>query len=140
MLNSTKRVEKCAKRYCGRLKRETHKIRKNMYRDARKKGINIPKMSKEEIDKGDKLNHEHCMATYCNPECKGTIFENGKNITKETLRIPYQEERRKQLTKQRRNLFGKRVNVLKNNFYINISKEDIEKYKKNGAISGCLYN
>jgi len=140
MFNSTRRIKKCDKNYCDKIKKETYKIRKNMYKDAKKKGINIPKMTKEDIDKGDKLNHEQCMAISCNPGCKGTIFENGKSITKERLRIPYQEERRKNLSKQRRKLFGKRLTVLQNNFYEKYSKKEIEKYKKNGAISGCLYH
>jgi len=141
MLNTKRRIETCSKKYCGRLRRETQKFRKNMYKKARQQGINIPKLSKKEIDKGDKMNHEHCIATWCNPGCKGTIFEDGKTITKERLRIPYQEEHRKNLSKTRRKLFGKRVTVLQNDFYEKHSKKEIDKYKKMGAISGCTeYN
>ncbi len=50
-----------------------------------------------------------------------------------------QEERRKQLSKTRRALFGKRISVLNNDFYEKHSAQEIEKYKKNGAISGCFY-
>lgn len=139
MSTTTRSVEQCAKKYCGKLRRETLKFRKNMYKDSKKMGIKLPKLSKKEIETGDKLNHEACMAQWCNPGCKGTIFENGKTITKERLRIPYQEERRKQLSKTRRALFGKRISVLNNDFYEKHSAQEIEKYKKNGAISGCFY-
>ena len=138
MLN-TRKVDKCAKKYCAKLKRETIKLRKNMYNNANKKGIKIHRLSKKEIDIFDKKDDAACMAQWCNPGCKGTIFENGKNLTKEPLRIPYQEEIRKKLSKQRRELFGKKESILKDDFYEKLSDEGVAKSKKRGAISGCLY-
>lgn len=87
---------------------------------------------------------ESCRKSYCNPGCKGTLFESGKKLSKSF---------RKNLTRKmgknaksmfgyfdqtRKNLFKGRNTVLKNDFYEGLPSKKIAYAKKKGAISGCV--
>jgi hypothetical protein len=88
---------------------------------------------------------------YCNPGCKGTIYQDGKFTHKDledlVKRNPFsaewtKEDRKKVMAiyrKQRIKMFGKtkKRSVLKNNFYEDFSERCVAKLKKQGAISGC---
>jgi hypothetical protein len=91
-----------------------------------------------------------CKDVYCNPYCKKTIFENGKKISNKTFKN-YKKTLQYYLTKkisdrtlmkefktEKRRIFGKKENVLKDNFYEKINPVNIKKMKKVGAISGCI--
>ena len=84
---------------------------------------------------------EKCESKYCNPKCKGTIFEPGKNIPKE-IKNEYKNMNFliKNQMQTRKKIFGKKTNVLKNDFYEKLSKKNVKSLKKNGAISGCIRN
>jgi len=83
---------------------------------------------------------------FCNPTCKGTVFEPGdpnklsptfiKELIKEAKRrfrkntIPIELERRKEI-------FGKNKNVLEGNFYKGLNAKTRKRLRASGAISGC---
>ena len=56
----------------------------------------------------EKINRESCDKIYCNPGCKGTIFENNPKYP------------------------------IENDFYTKLSKKYAEKIRKDGAVSGCM--
>lgn len=66
------------------------------------------KYSKDHKKETEKLNRETCDKIYCNPGCKGMIFENNPEYP------------------------------LENNFHTKLPKTYIEKIRKEGAISGCI--
>ena len=99
------------------------------------KNMNRKKLKKKRIDDYRK--------TMCNPTCKNTLFESGdpnqlppsfikelKKITKTKDAVEYQLALRKEI-------FGKKNNVLKNGFYEKLDKETVNNLKKRGATSGC---
>lgn len=66
------------------------------------------KYTKDDKEKIEKINKETCDTIYCNPGCKGMIFENNPEYP------------------------------LENNFHTKLPKTYIEKIRKEGAISGCI--
>jgi hypothetical protein len=103
-----------------------------------------PKMKflphKKQTKKQKKYALDVCMRGYCNPHCKGTIFEEGapNKLPDELLKrnkkfpslVPF-------MKKTRKDIFNKKTNVLKDGFYEGLSPEKIKEYKKMGATSGC---
>jgi hypothetical protein len=89
--------------------------------------------------KFEKNTKKRCKKAFCNPKCKGTIFQNvefPKEIEKE-----YQKEKDcKQIIPMfkiaRESLFRGKKTILKDSFYENL--KDTNKIKKKGAISGCV--
>jgi hypothetical protein len=85
-----------------------------------------------------KIQNENDINTFCNPGCKDTILEPGDKLPKkihETYKdnkalLDFFEMRRKEI-------FGKKTDVLKENFYGKASKKYVEEIKKDGAISLC---
>jgi hypothetical protein len=99
------------------------------------KNMNLKKLKKKRI--------QDYRNTMCNPTCKGTLFESGdadklppsflkelKKITKTKDAVDYQLGLRKEI-------FGKKNNVLKNGFYEKLDAETVNNLKKRGATSGC---
>jgi len=88
------RMEQCVKKICGKkyLKKqeafvnkmfdELSKFSKNKNYTLKLKK-NYMKKIKETFKKNRKTTIEQCKRAYCNPECKGTIFEKGKSAPKE---------------------------------------------------------
>ena len=114
--------------------------------------ILISHLYKEVIHSKSVKNHRlrGCKDVYCNPYCKKTIYENGKKISNKTFK-KYKKTLQYYLTKkisdrnlmkalktEKRRIFGKKENVLKDNFYEKINSVNIKKMKKVGAISGCI--
>ena len=101
------------------------------------------KESKKEKQKTKKLRIDVCKKTYCNVDCKNTIFEKGN-----TLSDGFINNLKKKKTNsiidlhqnQRKQIFGNKTDVLKDNFYEKLSKKTITQLKKEGAISGCFRN
>ena len=142
--NTTKKVEHCKKTFCPKMlirQRKTLKKIGNTFAKAFKgkplKGmnsmLNTPKMRKKMLDS--------CVKGYCNPSCKNTMFEAGKDFPK-----PLEKELKGQkrgdevlniIKRMRKSIFGKKNTVLKNDFYNGISKKNTKRLKKDGAISGC---
>jgi hypothetical protein len=82
----------------------------------------------------DKIN----KTIYCNVGCKGTILEPGEKISS-TLAEKYKDNKEllKFFENQRKNIFGEKTDVLKDNFYEKAPKKLVEEIKKDGAISLC---
>jgi hypothetical protein len=82
----------------------------------------------------DKIN----KTIYCNVGCKGTILEPGEKISS-TLAEKYKDSKEllKLFENQRKNIFGEKTDVLKDNFYEKAPKKMVEEIKKDGAISLC---
>jgi hypothetical protein len=78
---------------------------------------------------------------YCNVECKGTILEAGKELSDTMLNNVKDKKLRKMMKPlfeaQRKKIFGKKTNVLKDNFYEKLSASLVESMKTDGALSGC---
>lgn len=78
-----------------------------------------------------------CMDIFCNPGCKDTLFESGtkmpKSIKNRTKKIWL-----KYINETRNKRFGNKTNVLVDDFYEKLKPYEVAKYKKDGAISGCL--
>lgn len=97
--------------------------------------------SKKGKQKTIKTTKEMCSDSFCNIGCKGTIFEPGTKVPdslfqKQKFKDPKFKKIFKTLINQTRaNIFGKKTNVLKDNFYEKII--DLDNIKKKGAISGC---
>ena len=103
----------------------------------------------------DSVYIEKCINTYCNPNnCKNTVFEAGSKIPNsifvklkaELEANPYIKKKdipkmikntKKTMIEMRKSLFKNKTNVIKNNFYENLSSTDVKQMKKEGAISGC---
>jgi hypothetical protein len=96
----------------------------------------IKKMkSKKSRDKIKKRLTQKCKESYCNAGCKGTIFAEVKKPLAKKKPVNgwlCDEACRKS------NIFGKKLTVLKDNFYEKL--KNVEDLKKKGAISGCVYN
>ena len=94
-----------------------------------------PKLTKKDI--------EVCRRAYCNPECKTTLFESGKefpNALKKdiTKRLGKNAKMMLKFVKMtRKNIFRGKTSVLQNDFYEKIPSRNISKAKSEGALSGC---
>lgn len=96
----------------------------------------------------DKETAEECNRVYCNPKCKNTIFESGKELSEgfrkkiiKTQKKSSKKDREKwfkNLEERHRKIHGDKENVLLDGFYEGFSKKEIEKRRKNGAISSCI--
>jgi len=91
-------------------------------------------VDKKALAFADKIN----KTIYCNVGCKGTMLEPGEKISS-TLAEKYKDN--KELLKffedTRKKTFGKKTDVLKDNFYEKAPKKMVEEIKKDGAISLC---
>ncbi len=102
-----------------------------------KKLMNNAKYEKKMLDA--------CVKGYCNPSCKDTIFEEGAELPKSLVQQLKKNSKKEKDYKQilhflqqtRKNLFGKKKNILANSFYEKLSKKQVKKLIKEGAISGC---
>ena len=66
------------------------------------------KYAKDDKEKIEKINRETCNTIYCNPECKGMIFENNPEYP------------------------------LVDGFYTKLPSAYVKKIRKEGAISACI--
>lgn len=102
-----------------------------------KKIMNNAKYEKKMLDE--------CVKGYCNPSCKGTIFEAGSDLPKSLVQKLKKDLKTKKnfdmvvkiLKQTRKNVFGKKKNVLVNSFYENLPKKQVDRLIKDGALSGC---
>jgi hypothetical protein len=89
-----------------------------------------------------------CEKTYMNPGCKDTMFEDGpanklpKSSDSLIKKIMKKDKKfakifLNELKKERKELFGKRKTILKDNFYYKLSNKTVRNLKKKGATSGC---
>jgi hypothetical protein len=135
--NLKKTVVKQQKTKQGEVMRET--MKKGLEKIIKRRQTLTKKLNSKE---SKKKTLEGCKNTYCNIGCKGTMFESGSEVPKEL----YAKLKNKELAEafkplyetQRKNLFGKKTNVLNDNFYEKISPAMVKQMKKDGALSGCV--
>jgi len=85
---------------------------------------------------------DDCKRAYCNIGCKGTMFESGSEVPKEVYNNikdnKLAEAIKPMFELKRKQIFGKKTNVLNDNFYEKINPSLVKKMKKDGALSGCV--
>ena len=88
-----------------------------------------------------KIMTDSCIQNYCNKGCLGTIFEKGDpSILPTAIHKKYKGNKSllDSLTQTRKSLFGKKENILEDDFYEKMEKKLKNKLQKEGAISGCV--
>ena len=78
---------------------------------------------------------KQCKKGYCNPTCKGTIFQKGKNFPK-NVKAP-SPVILSIIQGMRKSIFKNKTSVLNKNFYEKLNKKNVTCAKKRGATSGC---
>jgi len=100
---------------------------------------------KKRLQKGK----EDYRQVFCNPTCKATLFETGDPDRLSPALIKALKKELKETDtpfvakfweKQRKELFGKDKNVLKDGFYKDIDETIVKRLRNRGAISGCYQN
>jgi ribosomal protein S13 len=98
-----------------------------------------------------------CKERYCNPECKHTSFETGKEISEsyrktirklsqtlrkgkknKSVRMFSQKNMMKDFEESFRDIHGNRENVLRDGFYEELPPKKVAYLRKRGAVSGCI--
>ena len=135
----TKNAEKLIKDMINHFAKKSDKTRvKNTILTSTRKTLSKLKTKKEQ----DKM-LKTCKKTFCNPPCKGTIFQDDK-LPQEVLDDINNNKDLKDKDKKmviemvkntRKNIFKNKKTVLKDGFYEEL--ENVDKLKKEGATSGC---
>ena len=111
------------------------KIYKRQFKVAKLKIKEIKDKLKSKTFKEESM--KLCKDSFCNPGCKGTIFQNNKFPNELVDKFSKQKDGEitlKFLKQMRKNLFREKKTILKNGFY---EKLNVKKLKKQGALSGC---
>jgi outer membrane protein OmpA-like peptidoglycan-associated protein len=156
---STSNINKCKNTFCKEYYKKMIEIstiiikvvlekKKDKYKELDKVKLKIEKEKDKLIIKElkDKLKSKNfkeevmeiCKNSFCNPKCKGTIFQNNKfpdELTDKYKKEKYGDDVLKELIKFRKTIFKNKKSVLKDDFYEKL--KNISKLKKKGAISGC---
>ena len=136
--NMKKKLDKQMKQK-NRTKEEEDKL------DLAKKFYNsfIKNIKKENTTKSIKKKEKElmklCTKSFCNPECKETIFDESttelpKHLIKQFKDSP---ESLKIFTNIKKELFQGKKTILKDGFYEGLKSKTVKKLKSEGAISGC---
>ena len=130
-------VNTCSKQFCRKFfiprgEQWTRKLLKTINKKA--KTFKYTKKQKQELEKTCKLH-------YCNPACKGTIFQKGKNMPDLVETKQLKGKNKKFLNtfsrKMRKNIFKGKTNVLKDGFYEKLPLKTRKLIREKGALSGC---
>lgn len=153
-VNIDKSIKKCENTFCKEYFKKQIQLSKDLIKMMKNKSMKMKikdKNKKEKINlllkesqeklKSKKFKEDslkECKNGFCNPGCKGTIFQNGK-FPKELVN-KYSKEKHgnvtiKFLKSLRESLFKDKKSILKNDFYEEFKNKD--KLKKKGAVSGC---
>jgi hypothetical protein len=113
---------------------QAKKTRKN--KKALQEAAKLLKKSKSPryLEKQRKQLEKEVVKGFCNPGCKGTIFEEGDP---NSLPTGLPKKNRESLRILRKGIFQNKTNVLQNDFYKHWKKSHIDTLKQAGAISGC---
>jgi len=137
-MNTRKNSKTCEKTFCPAfVKRQKNTMKRITAKLGSKlKGFKIPTGKKME-----KEMNEQCIKGYCNPSCKGTLYESGSALPK-SLTAEIKKKKSGDLLLGivkgvRKQIFGKKTSVLKGDFYEKIPSKKLSELKKQGAISGC---
>ena len=144
-------IKKCEKTFCKEYYKQVKKISETIVKlTVEKKCKNMDVKNTKEVklkikEIKDKLNSKkfkeelmkQCKDSFCNPGCKGTIFQNNKfpkELVDKLSKHKDGEMALKLLKRMRKSLFKGKKTILKNEFY---EKLNVKKLKKKGAVSGC---
>jgi len=95
--------------------------------------------SKTKLKYDEKTMMESCAKTFCNPDCKETVFdESTKHLPKDLL-VKYKDNNimLNVFRKLKKDIFKGKKNILTDSFYNDLSRKTVKNIKKKGAISGC---
>jgi hypothetical protein len=141
-------MERCESEYCG----------KTFEKGSDKMAVKVAKklgLPKESVDgmlkklrskESRATSKKECIKAHCNPDCKNTIFQAGKEIPSSVYMNASKKMKGKEkgvallksiLTLTRKRMFGNKTNVLKNSFYNKLPANNVTRAKKQGALSGC---
>jgi len=149
-MSSIAEIKNCENKFCKEYYKSVKKLSeisiKLLVEQFKKKDVKITKEHKLKIKEiKDKIKTKEfkeesmklCKDSFCNPGCKGTIFQDNK-FPQELVNKYIKQKNGKQiiklLKKFRKDLFGEKKTILKKGFY---EKLNVKKLKKKGAISGC---
>lgn len=119
----------------SKLKKKSNNTKKNKTKGEKELfKIFTKKITQKEKKKSLEDSRKVCKELYCNIGCKDTLLEpnslSKKYIKDNKIIIDFMKEERKKI-------FGKKTNVLYDNFYNKLSKKTSNKLRKKGAISMC---
>ncbi len=134
MAKTRKNVAACVKRVCPYAAKQMEKQKRDVLKNIKNKN---EKAFLGAFVKSLKYTDEMCAKEYCNPGCKATIYEPGKNLSKNYIKGMKFPMLANTVKKIRKGIFGKKTNVLVNDFYEGLPAANVKKYKNHGAISGC---
>lgn len=130
-------ADTCSKQFCrGFLipkgEQWTRKLLKKI--NTKAKTFKYTAKQKKDLEAGCKLH-------YCNPDCKGTIFQKGKKMPVLVEAKPFKGSNKKFLMNLSRNMrkkiFKGKTNVLKNGMYEKLPLKTRKLLQEKGALSGC---
>ena len=140
-------MERCESEFCGKT------FQQGSDRMAVKFGkkLGLPKQSIDDMlkklrSKKSRANSKkECIKGYCNPDCKNTLFQAGKempssvfaNASKKGIKGKGVAVVKSFLTLTRKRMFGNKTDVLKNSFYNKLPAKNVTRARKQGALSGC---
>jgi hypothetical protein len=124
------RRKKHIRRFTAKL---AHKIK-----NKNKRNIFIKDVENNHITR-DKEFTKQCERIYCNPTCKDTMFQSGRHLpTRLDKELRNSSPATAKVVKQmRREMFGKKTNVLRDGFYERLPDKDVNNVRAKGAQSGC---
>lgn len=133
-----KRLDKLMK-IKNRTKEEDAKLdlAKKFYNNLTK---NIKKENtKTSMKKKEKELMDLCTKSFCNPECKETIFDESTTELPKHLMKQFKDspESLKIFKDMKKDLFKGKKTILKDGFYEGLKSNTMKKLKSEGAISGC---
>jgi hypothetical protein len=142
-------VSECEKTYCKKFLEYATKfsdlylnklenLPKDIKNETTTKLIKVLKTKKYK-DTLIKTAKKNCKINFCNIGCKNTLFESSKDLPKDMIK-KYKDspELLKLMMNAKKDLFGNKTSVLKDNFYEKLSAKDIKQLQSEGAISGCV--
>jgi hypothetical protein len=140
-------MERCESTYCGK----TFEQGSDKMALMIAKGFGLPKKAKHDMLKklrskeSRAKTRKECIKGYCNPGCKDTLFQAGKEVppsvyakaakgVKDSKQLSFLKS---MLNSSRKRMFGNKSDVLKNSFYNKLPAKNVTRAKKQGALSGC---
>jgi len=134
-----KKLDTLAKKKNKTVQEEEELVERKQKYDKMVKEIRQKLKDKKEIQKRVKSNMKDCAQKFCNPECKGTIFETRDDLSPE-LKAEYKDFPGfiNVLKIRKKELFKGRKTVLKDGFYYKMKPKTRKASEKKGAISGCI--
>ena len=134
-----KRLDTLEKKKNKTVQEETELTDRKRNFDKMVKEIRQKLKDKKEMQKRIKHNMKDCAQKFCNPECKGTIFETRTDLSPE-LKAEYKDFPGfiTVLKNRKKELFKGRKTVLKDGFYYKMKPKTRKASEKKGAISGCI--